>query len=700
MKPMVALFVFGLIAGEVAADPAPPKPIPALNKDAARVPSPRDGAGYVPLHAKLTWQAGQNAVSHRVYFGSDYDEVDAAEPVTSPAKIYQGTQPDNSFTPGGLQPGKSYFWRIDEVGIKGDVVKGPVWSLTTASTQQGVIIAASDATNAAERLKALIAQDTGLSFTVVTPGQKDAGGDLQFVLCTKATRSEVRDFLPAAALSTDLQPQGFLISTDPQTTRAVVIGGDPDGLRYGVGELWHYHCVLDGIRIVPQKPLRLVKAPAFSKRMFWNWTHCTNWDDDLGRVHQTKHVDANGTLEPYLAQPSGFVDTFQKVVDFQADHKLNGLIVWGFINDAHGGLATAQSVSKYAKANGVKILPGIGTMGYGGFYFGGNHSYNINTFLSKNPQVRLMVQADGKDMAGTPCPSDPVFQQWLRDGADWYFTTLKDIGGVNLEHGDFFQCHCPRCQKLRALPENDPNYNWDMMITQVPVIQRGLTIHSELWYSYACYDSYNSALMSSPPKFLGQYPKSAITQWTYTKMIADPILNPAGSWPRSLRPPAGTNHSVGLLHQGSHWDVRRQWWGESDKSDKAFGGTYSLVSDLIQQTCQRAIEDQSEGLQIVGQIGAASPQNELNYLALEAFSWNPQLDYQTWIDQELAPLYGGPKLSRRYYEIVSSITKDPLDIANHLREAEQNRAKAADPRQAWRWGNLLAELRRRQALVR
>lgn len=62
------------------------------------------------------------------------------------------------------------------------------------------------------------------------------------------------------------------------------------------------------------------------------------------------------------------------------------------------------------------------------------------------------------------------------------------------------------------------------------------------------------------------------------------------------------------------------------------GGTYSLVSNLIQQTRHRAIDDQSEGLQIMGQIGAASPQNELNYLALEAFSWNPQLDYQTWID--------------------------------------------------------------------
>ena len=568
----------------------------------------------------------------------------------------------------------------------------------TEPAQRGVIVAASDASTAAQRLKTLIAQDAGLTFNVVSPDHKHDAGVLQLVLCTNASRSEVKHLLPAAALNADLKPQGFLISTDPQSTQAVVIGGDSDGLRYGVGELWHYHCALDGKRITPRSSLSIVKAPAFSKRMFWNWTHCTNWDDDLSRVHQTKHVDVNGTLEPYLAQPNGFADTFQKVVDFQADHKLNGLIVWGFINDAHGGLATAQSVSKYAKANGVKILPGIGTMGYGGFYFGGEHPFNINTFLAKHPQVRLMVQADGKDMAGTPCPSDPVFQQWLRDGAEWYFTTLKDIGGVNLEHGDFFQCHCPRCKMQRSLPENDQSYHWDMMTTQVPVIERGLKINPELWYSYACYDGYDAARMSQPPRFLAQYPKAAITQWTYTKMIADPILNPAGSWPLSLRPPAGTNRSIGLLHQGSHWDVKRQRWGESAKSAVAFGGTYSLISDLIQQTCHRAIADQSEGLQIVGQIGAASPQNELNYLALEAFSWNPQLDYQTWIDQELAPLYGGPKLSRRYFELVSNITKDPQEIASDLREAQQHHAKIADSRQARRWANLISELRRRQAL--
>ena len=578
-------------------------------------------------------------------------------------------------------------------------IPGPDCDVASQPAPQGMIVATSDALVAAQRLQALITQETGLKFQVFGPDQKPDAEVLSFVLCTRASRSEVQYLLPAAALSADLQPQGFLISTDSKMPRAIVIGGDMDGLRYGVGEFWHYHCALDDKRIVPKNSLWLVKAPALSKRMFWNWTHCTNWDDDLGRIHQTKHVDADGTLEPYLAQPNGFADTMQRIVDFQADHKLNGLIVWGFINDAHGGLTTAQSVSKYAKANGVKILPGIGTMGYGGFYFGGHHPFNINTFLARHPQVRLMVQADGRDMAGTPCPSDPVFQQWLRDGAEWYFNTLRDIGGVNLEHGDFFQCHCPQCKTQRSLPENDANYHWDMMATQVPVIERGLKINADLWYTYACYDSYNTAMMNNPPKFLGQYPRAAITQWTYTKMIADPILNPTGAWPFSLRPPAGTNHSVGLLHQGSHWDVKRQWWGESAKSDVAFGGTYSLVTDLIQQACHRAIADQSEGLQIVGQIGAASPQNELNYLALEAFSWNPKLDYQAWIDQELAPLYGGPQLSRRYYELVSSLTKDPRVIANDIHEAQQILVKTSDPRQARRWSNLISELRRRHSLV-
>ena len=343
---------------------------------------------------------------------------------------------------------------------------------------QAVLVMASDADAATRHLRELLLRHTGVSLPTFAPSDPVASDQTEIVLCTAASRGEVRDRLPARLQEVKLKPEGFALEVDPKNARRIgVVGADAAGLRFAVGELWHYHLALAGKTATIALPLSLVDSPAFSKRMFWNWTHCTNWDDDPTRVHRTKHVDTDGTLEPYLAQPNGFVDTFKKVIDFQADHKLNGLIIWGFINDAHGGLATAQSVSQYAKANGVRILPGVGTQGYGGFYFGGNHPYNVTTFVDRHPKIKLMVQADGKPMPGTPCPSDPTFQQWLREGADWYFTTLKDIGGVNLEHGDFFQCHCPDCKKQRSLPENDKNYHWDMMATQVPVIQRGMKIN-------------------------------------------------------------------------------------------------------------------------------------------------------------------------------------------------------------------------------
>lgn len=58
----------------------------------------------------------------------------------------------------------------------------------SAPTRQGVIVAASDASNAAQRLKTLIAQNAGLNFAVVSPDQKHDAGELQFVFCTTASR--------------------------------------------------------------------------------------------------------------------------------------------------------------------------------------------------------------------------------------------------------------------------------------------------------------------------------------------------------------------------------------------------------------------------------------------------------------------------------------------------------------------------------
>ena len=86
-------------------------------------PTPADGATLVDTPVILSWTPGFGAQLHRVYFGDNFDDVNNAA-----GGIPQSAA---SFTPGPLEQGKTYYWRVDEF----DVVarhKGDVWSFTTA----------------------------------------------------------------------------------------------------------------------------------------------------------------------------------------------------------------------------------------------------------------------------------------------------------------------------------------------------------------------------------------------------------------------------------------------------------------------------------------------------------------------------------------------------------------------------------------
>ncbi|MHC4331142.1 MAG: PA14 domain-containing protein [Planctomycetota bacterium] len=94
-------------------------------------PSPAEGSKFIATEdLALSWTAGFEAKLHTVYFGDNFDEIDAAA----------GGLPQafTTFTPPGpLEPEKTYYWRVDEF----DVVathKGPVWSFTTAGEGGGV----------------------------------------------------------------------------------------------------------------------------------------------------------------------------------------------------------------------------------------------------------------------------------------------------------------------------------------------------------------------------------------------------------------------------------------------------------------------------------------------------------------------------------------------------------------------------------
>jgi len=99
----------------------------------ARAPKPAYGSILESTWTNLTWRPGDFALSHDVYIGESFDDVnDGAE------GTFVGNQATTTLIvgfpgfpiPGGLVPGTTYYWRIDEVNDTdpNSPWKGNVWS--------------------------------------------------------------------------------------------------------------------------------------------------------------------------------------------------------------------------------------------------------------------------------------------------------------------------------------------------------------------------------------------------------------------------------------------------------------------------------------------------------------------------------------------------------------------------------------------
>ncbi len=103
--------------------------IPAV----ATRPNPEDGALHEDTWVNLSWSPGSSAVSHDVYFGDNFDDVnDGAEStfVGNQAGTFLIVGFPGFAYPEGLVPGTTYYWRIDEVNDldPNSPWKGDVWS--------------------------------------------------------------------------------------------------------------------------------------------------------------------------------------------------------------------------------------------------------------------------------------------------------------------------------------------------------------------------------------------------------------------------------------------------------------------------------------------------------------------------------------------------------------------------------------------
>ncbi|HUU18451.1 MAG TPA: LamG-like jellyroll fold domain-containing protein [Sedimentisphaerales bacterium] len=94
----------------------------------AGAPSPADGAIDVSRDVVLSWKPGLSAApvnGHTVYFSKNFNDVNDG--------IGGITQSDSSYTPGRLDFGTTYYWRVDELSGPPDnlLFEGDVWSFTT-----------------------------------------------------------------------------------------------------------------------------------------------------------------------------------------------------------------------------------------------------------------------------------------------------------------------------------------------------------------------------------------------------------------------------------------------------------------------------------------------------------------------------------------------------------------------------------------
>ncbi len=93
------------------------------------MPIPPDRATDVKLDADLMWLNGYESNIHAVYFGGDREAVRNADPKS---KLFFDKQDNNIFTPPELEPGETYFWRVDAYNAE-RIESGHVWQFTVSN---------------------------------------------------------------------------------------------------------------------------------------------------------------------------------------------------------------------------------------------------------------------------------------------------------------------------------------------------------------------------------------------------------------------------------------------------------------------------------------------------------------------------------------------------------------------------------------
>jgi hypothetical protein len=489
--------------------------------------------------------------------------------------------------------------------------------------------------------------------------------------------------LPEGAFRIDAEPFGIAVT-----------GGPFSGVIYGAEELIARGGTDPGAIALPTGTIE--QAPGLAYRTFWTWDHSTNWE--LSQVGQQEI----GVFNPYGKPPGGFLRDYQRCVDFCSRNRIAAIVIYGFLRDPHGGVEAAQELCRYATERGVRILPGIAIGSYGGVYWEGDHRFNLATWLRANPQHAATLErgvgfqiADlafplnfpRSDYTLSACPSAPETMAWMEEGVAWLAETF-DLGGINIEAGDYGVCGCDRCVARR---NNEAE------------AARRAREHGDYWSHTDMADNF--------PRLFRTAKAIRPDAWIYSEIQWDNLLDPVAHEAQRRLPRGGIyQHTTNRTYWGRIGrELTREYverlptqpnvlrcqfacqWNGDERSERYFLNA-RVFSDMARLCAQRGMH----GLTVWGEPSPYHATVELSYLAFARFSWEPALTWERFIAEDVAPLLGGADAANEFVAIAEEVDAHrvlPVERLRALREAAM--AHRAGDEAGRRWLSLEDQVARR-----
>lgn len=327
-----------------------------------------------------------------------------------------------------------------------------------------------------------------------------------------------------------------------------------------------------------------------------------------------------------------FVVEYKRLIDFMAEWDYNGLIIWGFIDDRHGGEASAREVAEYGAQKGVRILPGVGAGGYNGFVQT-KHKYNLPCFLQEHAELRAVPRSyHGNPSGGHICLYQDKSLQWLGEGSSWLAQNFA-IGGVKIEtlENDFIDI-CPFASNATKAEPNRLKYSCsfsDMAKAVDPICRAVRRQRSGAWVLYGLYDP----LWWNRPEdahLLKDIPPEAVAVW-YIWDSEGKFLKAKDS---DIKVPPPVSNNILLFD-----DVARSYSRRTSPLTFELFRCFGPQLEQIQAVAARQHGMNTQGFGVCGGPPEA-PGNEIDYIAYVAFNRDPAATMEEFSRKYIAQLYG------------------------------------------------------------